>query len=37
MAALGLVTMFAAADSLGDPMVHTVDEMVDVLVTLLTR
>ncbi|MEQ1768625.1 MAG: TetR family transcriptional regulator [Devosia sp.] len=37
MAAVGLVTMFAAADALGDPMVHSTDDMVDALVAVLSR
>jgi AcrR family transcriptional regulator len=35
MAAVGLVTMFAAADALGDPMVHAEDDMVDALIAVL--
>lgn len=36
MAAVGLVTMFAAADALGDPMVHAPDDMVDAMIAMLT-
>lgn len=36
MAAVGLVTMFAAADALGDPMVHAPDDMVEAMVAVLT-
>ena len=35
MAAVGLVTMFAAADALGDPMLHSEDDMVDALTAVL--
>ncbi|MEQ1899896.1 MAG: TetR family transcriptional regulator [Devosia sp.] len=35
MAAVGLVTMFAAADALGDPMVHAPRDMVDALTAVL--
>jgi AcrR family transcriptional regulator len=34
MSAVGLVTMFAVADAYGDPMVHSVDKMVDAMVAL---
>ena len=36
MAGVGLITMFAAADALGDPMVHAPDAMVDAMVAVLT-
>jgi AcrR family transcriptional regulator len=35
MAAVGLVTMFAAADALGDPMVHAESDMVEALIAVL--
>jgi len=35
MAAVGLVTMFAAADALGDPMVHAEGDMVDAMIAVL--
>lgn len=35
MAAVGLVTMFAAADALGDPMVHAAGDMVDAMTAVL--
>jgi AcrR family transcriptional regulator len=35
MAAVGLVTMFAAADAIGDPMVHAPDDMVEALIAIL--
>ena len=35
MAAVGLVTMFAAADALGDPMVHAPNDMTDALSAVL--
>jgi AcrR family transcriptional regulator len=34
MSAVGLVTMFALADALGDPLVHPLDKMVDAMVAL---
>lgn len=34
MSAVGLVTMVAVADAYGDPMVHSVDKMVDAMVAL---
>ncbi len=34
MSAVGLVTMLAVADAYGDPMVHSVDKMVDAMVAL---
>jgi AcrR family transcriptional regulator len=34
MAAVGLMTMFAVADAYGDPMVHSLDKMVDAMVAL---
>ena len=30
------VTMFAAADALGDPMVHAPDDMVEAMIAVLT-
>ncbi len=34
MSAVGLMTMYAVADAYGDPLVHSLDNMVDALVTL---
>jgi AcrR family transcriptional regulator len=34
MSAVGLVAMFALADAYGDPMVHTLDKMIDAMVAL---
>ena len=36
-AALGLVMMLALADSVGDPLAHPTDELVDALVAQLTQ
>jgi AcrR family transcriptional regulator len=36
MAAIGLITMFALADALGDPLIHPLDDMVDAMVALQT-
>jgi len=35
MAAVGVVTMLAAADALGDPLVHAADDMVDAMIAVL--
>jgi AcrR family transcriptional regulator len=35
MSAIGLVTMFALADALGDPLLHPLDKMVDAMVALV--
>lgn len=37
MSAVGLMTMFAAADAIGDPMVHRLDQMVEAMVALHRR
>ena len=37
MSAVGLVTMFALADALGDPLVHSFDKMVEAMVALHRR
>ena len=37
MSAVGLLTMFALADALGDPLVHPLDQMVDAMVALHTQ
>lgn len=37
MSAVGLMTMFAGADALGDPMVQSLDKMVDAVVALSRR
>jgi AcrR family transcriptional regulator len=34
MSAIGLITMFALADALGDPLIHPLDKMVDAMVAL---
>ena len=34
MSAVGMMTMFALADALGDPMVHALDDMLDAMVAL---
>ena len=34
MSAIGLITMFALADALGDPLVHSLDKMVDAMAAL---
>ena len=36
MAGVGMITMFAAADALGDPMVHAPDDMVNAMIAVLT-
>jgi hypothetical protein len=37
MSGIGLVTMFALADALGDPLVHSMDSMVEAMVALHRR
>jgi len=37
MSAVGLITMFALADALGDPLVHPLEKMVDAVVALHRR
>jgi AcrR family transcriptional regulator len=37
MSGVGLVTMFALADALGDPLVHSMDSMIEAMVALHRR